>query len=71
LDANQIFGLFVMTTGIIFIYFRLPLANKAADLYSKLGMNVSVELYAKQFVFIGVMMVVVSFLSITGLLHIL
>lgn len=71
MDNNQALGLLVMSVGLIFIFFRLPLASKAVALYKKLGVDVSVELYAKQFVFIGVMMIVVSFLSITGLINFL
>jgi len=71
LDINQIFSWLLVAAGLVFFYYRLPLAAKAADIYSKLGMNVSVELYAKQFAFIGIMMVAVGFLSITGLIHFL
>lgn len=71
MDINQVFSLMMMIAGVIFIYFRLQLASKAVNFYSKFGMNVSVELYAKQFVFIGIMMIVVSFLSITGLINFL
>ncbi len=71
MDINQVFSLLMTITGVIFIYFRLPLASKAVSLYNKLGMSVSAELYAKQFVFIGTMMIVVSFLSITGLINFL
>jgi len=60
-----------MLAGVTFIYYRLPLASKAADIYNKLGINVSVELYAKQFVFIGILMIVVSILFITDLFHFL
>lgn len=71
LDAQDIIGLAFIIAGVLLIQFRMVLAPRAANLYRKLGIDVPPELYAKQFTFIGVMMMLFGFLTATRLVHFL
>ncbi|WP_455202161.1 hypothetical protein [Kaarinaea lacus] len=50
------------------IKLRAPIGQKAAELYKKIGIEVPDELYTKQFMFIGILLMIVGFLGATGLL---
>lgn len=62
------FGFIFIICGFLLIKFRTPIGGKAAILYQKLGIEIAEEMYQKQFVFIGVLMMIVGFLGVTGLL---
>lgn len=65
---GTVFGLLFIILGVVCIKFRAPIGHKAAVIYQKLGIDISEELYQKQFAFIGVLMMIVGFLGATGLL---
>ena len=46
----------------------MPIGQRAAILYKKIGVDVPEDLYTKQFAFIGVLLMIVGFLGATGLL---
>jgi hypothetical protein len=54
--------------GVVLIKFKAPVSHKAASFYKKFGIEVPELLYEKQFVFIGVLLMIVGFLGATGLL---
>ena len=66
-QANVISLLFIVL-GIVLIKLRLPIGRRAAILYKKIGIEVPEDLYAKQFVFIGILLMIVGFLGATGLI---
>ena len=66
-----IFGVLFVVTGVLLIKQKNRIGNKSAILYKKLGINVPQDLYAKQFGFIGVLLVVVGVLTGAGLLKFL
>jgi len=55
--------------GVILVKFKAPVSRKAAELYKKIGIEVPHLLYEKQFVFIGVLLMIFGFLGATGLLN--
>jgi hypothetical protein len=52
--------------GLLLIGFLL--SRKLADLYRKLCIDVPLELYGKQFVFVAVVVIILGFLVGTGLI---
>ncbi len=71
LDAQDLIGFAFIIAGVLLIRFRITLAPRAANLYRKMGFNVPTKLYAKQFTFIGIMMMLFGFLITTRLIHLL
>ncbi|WP_455222579.1 hypothetical protein [Kaarinaea lacus] len=65
---NTILYFLFIIVGVILIKFKTPVGHKAAELYKKIGIEVPHVLYEKQFVFIGVLFMIVGFLGATGLL---
>ena len=57
--------------GVLFVLLRHTIARSSVGLYRKIGIDVPVETYARQFLFIGVLLMVVGFLGVTGLLQFL
>lgn len=53
--------------GLVMIFTRVKLGRAAASLYRRLGIDVPDELYAKQFMFVGVLLIIFGFLVATGL----
>lgn len=71
LDAQDLIGFVFIIAGVLLIRFRMVLAPGAAKLYQKLGFDVPHDLYARQFTFIGIMMMLIGFLTVTRLIHFL
>jgi hypothetical protein len=69
LETQDLIGFAFIIGGVLLIRLRMFLAPRAANLYRKLGIEVPDELYAKQFTFIGVMMMLFGFLIVTRLIH--
>lgn len=65
---NTIYFTFIIL-GVVLIKFKTPVGTKAANIYKKIGIDVPASLYTKQFVFIGVLLMIVGFLGATGLLN--
>ena len=65
---GTVFGLLFIISGVLLVKFRVPIGQKSAILYQKLGIDIPESTYAKQFAFIGVLMMIVGFLGATGLL---
>lgn len=61
-------SLLFIILGVLLIKFKAPVGHKFAQLYKKIGIDVPEYLYEKQFVFIGVLLMVVGFLGATKLL---
>ena len=68
LEAQDLIGFAFIIAGVLLIRFRMALAPRAANLYRKIGFDVPTELYAKQFSFIGIMMMLFGLLIITRLI---
>jgi len=68
-SINTILYLLFIVAGVILIKFKSPVGRKAAEMYKKIGIEVPHLLYEKQFVFIGVLFMIVGFLGATGLLN--
>ncbi|HEC12349.1 MAG TPA: hypothetical protein ENI80_03725 [Acidiferrobacteraceae bacterium] len=60
-------SLIVACLGLLMVLNRATLGRWASSLYRRLGVDVPNELYAKQFMFVGVLLVVLGFLLATGL----
>lgn len=61
------FGFIVM--GVLLIQLRALIVPKVAELYRKMGIDVSQDVYAKQFVFVGIMLMLLGLFVVTGLFH--
>ena len=70
-SGNELLGLVFLVVGFVFIKKKVAIAQKASVLYRKIGVDVPEDLYAKQFVFIGILLIVVGFLSATGMFDLL
>jgi len=69
MDKTTVLGILFILLGVVLVLVRIPVSRKAAAYYQKLGISVPPDRYARQFAFIGVLMVVVGFLTITSLFH--
>ncbi len=58
-----------MVLGAFLIGARATAAGKLTALYKRWGVEVPKERYVKQFVFIGLVLIAVGFLVITGLIE--
>jgi len=72
-EMDKITGLGVLfiLLGMVFVLARTQISRKAAAFYQKIGISVPPDRYARQFAFVGVLMMVVGFLTITGMIHLL
>ena len=68
MDSASIVSLLFIVLGVVVIKLRVPIGQRAAILYKKIGVDVPEDLYTKQFAFIGVLLMIVGFLGATGLL---
>lgn len=68
ITTSTLVSLLFIILGVVLIKLRAPLGKTAAGWYKKLGIQVPEEIYGKQFVFVGVMLMLVGFLGATGLL---
>ena len=68
MDSASIVSLLFIILGVVVIKLRVPIGQRAAILYKKIGVDVPEDLYTKQFAFIGVLLMIVGFLGATGLL---
>ncbi|HEB59556.1 MAG TPA: hypothetical protein ENJ01_10060 [Gammaproteobacteria bacterium] len=57
--------------GVLVIVFKRPLGAGATRLYRRLGIDVPESLYIRQFVFVGVLLMILGFLLGTGLFALL
>jgi len=64
-------GILFILLGLGLVRARTSISRKAAAFYQKLGISVPPDRYARQFAFVGVLMVVIGFLTITGMIHLL
>ncbi len=64
-------GLLFIFLGIVLILLRDPISVIAASLYRKLGISVPADSYARQFMFIGILTILVGLLTTAGLLSLL
>lgn len=53
--------------GLLMILNRVKLGRGASSMYRRLGVDVPEGLYAKQFMFVGVLLLVLGFLLASGL----
>lgn len=68
MDTASGWGLVFIVLGLVLIVFRNQISTWAAALYGKLGIPIPVDRYARQFFFIGVLMMIIGLLAATGLL---
>ncbi|HEC29214.1 MAG TPA: hypothetical protein ENI65_06475 [Gammaproteobacteria bacterium] len=64
-------GIALLVLGLSLIRLRLVISRHVVSWYRKIGVDIPEEKYAKQFVFIGVLLVILGFLVATGLFHFL
>ena len=62
-------GFILIVFGIVLIQLRRGISRYMVALYKKMGVDVPEDKYAKQFVFVGIILVVLGFLAATGLLQ--
>lgn len=62
-------GLFLL--GLLLVGARNAASRKVADLYRKIGIEVPVDLYAKQFLLVAVLLMILGFVTVTGLIRFL
>ena len=65
-----VIGTVVMLLGVLIINFREKVAYNASRIYKRLGITVPCEAYAKQFGFIGTLMIIFGFIVSTNMLSI-
>jgi len=63
-----VIGAIAIIAGILVILFKEKLGRGATRLYKRMGIEVPQQLYAKQFGFIGILLMLLGFLIGTGLL---
>ena len=61
-------GFVLIMLGVILIMLRHGISRHMATWYRKVGIDVPEDKYARQFVFVGVMIAVLGFLVATGLI---
>lgn len=67
-DAERfLFAILFFITGYLLVKFNNQVGKRASGLYRKLGLEIPDELYAKQFKFIGILLVLFGLLIVTGL----
>ncbi len=69
MTALSFLGMVFMTFGALLILVRAAAARKMTTLYKRWGVDIPEDRYVKQFVFIGVVLIAVGFLVITGLIE--
>ncbi|MCP3867142.1 MAG: hypothetical protein GY703_03420 [Gammaproteobacteria bacterium] len=62
-------GIVLIAVGIALIQLRGVLSHYLLGLYQKIGVAVPEEKYAKQFVLVGVILMILGFLMATGLIQ--
>jgi hypothetical protein len=67
-EIRLLFAIGLLLIGFLLIRTRAMLSRKLADLYRKLCIDVPLELYGKQFVFVAVVVIILGFLVGTGLI---
>lgn len=70
-EVDIFVGLIFILIGMGFIKKKTQIGRKAAVIYKKIGLDVPEDLYSMQFFFIGVLLIIVGFLAVTGLLQFL
>lgn len=65
--STVVIGLACVTLGVVLILAREGVGRRAAALYRKIGINVPDHQYARQFRFIGVLLIILGALVVTGL----
>jgi hypothetical protein len=60
-----------IAAGVLLIVYRDEAGRHAAKIYRKFGIGVPDHLYAKQFLFIGILSIVFGFMVATGLISFL
>lgn len=61
-------GMAFIVLGVLLIAVRTAAARKMTTLYKRLGVEIPADRYVKQFVFIGIVLIVIGFLVTTGLI---
>ena len=69
MTATSLLGMAFMVLGAILIAVRASASRKSANLYRRWGIEVPEDKYAKQFVFIGLLLIILGFLISTGLMN--
>ena len=71
MNVNSVLGagIVLIVVGVALIQLRRVLSQYLLRLYQKIGVEVPEEKYAQQFVFVGVIVVVLGFLMATGLIQ--
>jgi hypothetical protein len=67
-DKTGTWGLVFIVLGVALVVFRHRASTWAAARYEKLGIPIPVDRYARQFFFIGVLMMITGLLAASGLL---
>lgn len=62
-------GVVLIVLGVILIMLRQRVSQYMVTWYRKVGIDVPEDKYARQFVFVGVMMAVLGFLVASGLIR--
>lgn len=70
-EVDIFVGLIFILVGMAFIKKKTQIGRKAAVVYKKFGLEVPEDLYSAQFFFIGVLLIIVGFLAVSGLLQFL
>ncbi len=60
-------GIALIVLGLILVWLRTGLSRYLAAWYRKIGIDVPEDKYTQQFVFIGIIMAVLGFLTASGL----
>lgn len=68
MDTASGWGLAFIIVGVALVVFRHQISTRAAALYEKLGISIPADRYARQFFFIGVLMMITGLLAASGLL---
>jgi hypothetical protein len=70
-ERGSLLALGLLLLGFLLIGTRNAASRKLAALYRKMGIDVPVEQYAKQFLFVAVLLIIFGFLAATGLVRFL
>jgi len=71
MDKTTGWGILFILLGMVIFLVRAPISRKAAAWYQKIGISVPADRYARQFGFVGILMMVAGFLTLTGMIHLL
>ncbi len=62
-------GIVLIVLGVFLIRFRRGISQHVVTWYRKIGIDIPEDKYAKQFVFVGVILAILGFLVASGLIQ--